>query len=354
MSRPGITYDDIAHAAQQLAAQGKTPTIEMVRLLTGTGSSSTIAQHLRTWKTRQAQGSAFSNPDKLPEEIVMMVKGLWERVINEAEEKVTEIKQEAEQAIALLKEQNKKLEEDNAHWQQQFHQLQQEKESLCSDKTLLEQMIRRLENEKTAFIVENENKKSQLQEKQDRVDELHSLSKQAQSNLEHYYESSREQRMLDLQRHEQTQTQLVQTINQLKQEVTTSNQQKNSFAHELEQVRYEKMYLQDQLDQLSMQLGTIKPRLDQVQKEMLQHKTAEQHWQNQHQKTQEKLDEQNTVLINLQSQLAVQTQKVFDTQDELKEVNMLNKFLTNEKWALGQENAQLLGQLKQFEKIGIT
>jgi len=68
-------------------------------------------------------------------------------------------------------------------------------------------------------------------------------------------------------------------------------------------------------------------------------------------KIQEKLDEQNTTLVNLQSQLAVLNQKLSDAQSELKDVSEQNKFLTNERWVLGQENAQLVGQLKQFEKL---
>src|SRR5205823_2111634 len=97
---------------------------------------------------------------------------------------------------------------------------------------------RKHEHEKIALTVESDNMAKQLQEKQGRIDELHRLNKQVQENLEHYYEASREQRMLDQQRHEQTQTQLAQTINQLQQELTVLNQQKNSLQHEFEQIRY--------------------------------------------------------------------------------------------------------------------
>lgn len=45
----------------------------------------------------------------------------------------------------------------------------------------------------------------QLQGKQDHIDELNRLHKQAQLNLEHYHESSREQRLMEQQRYEQQQ-----------------------------------------------------------------------------------------------------------------------------------------------------
>lgn len=353
MSRPGVTYHDVASAAQQLSAQGKNPTIESIRALTGTGSSSTIAQHLRAWKIKQDNTRLICLKENLPEEIVLTMKGLWERVINQGEEKLTLIKQDFEQSIAAFKEQNKKLEEDNIRWQQQYREIKQEKDGLTNDKTVLEQIVRQLENEKIALTVTQDNISKQLQEKQDHINELQRLNRQVQSNLEHYREASREQRILDQQRYEQTQIQLEQTVQQLKQELTTLKQQKNSLQHEFEQMRYAKTTLQDQHDQLTTQNETIKNRLDQAQKEVIQHAHAEQHWQNQYQKIQETTNEQSADLVNLQTQMAILTQKLADAQDELKKVSEQNKFLTSERWVLGQENAQLLGQLKQFEKFGL-
>ena len=53
MARPGITYNDVVKAAIEISAKGTLPTIDNIRLLLGTGSSSTIAPHLRTWKSKQ-------------------------------------------------------------------------------------------------------------------------------------------------------------------------------------------------------------------------------------------------------------------------------------------------------------
>jgi hypothetical protein len=68
MARPGINYHDVADAAQQLTGQGKNPTIEGIRAFLGTGSSSTIAPHLRDWKSKQGetQRLASKEPSKLP------------------------------------------------------------------------------------------------------------------------------------------------------------------------------------------------------------------------------------------------------------------------------------------------
>lgn len=56
MARPGITYKQVADAAQALAEAGNNPTIGAVReALGGTGSPNTIHKHLTIWK----EGSAI-------------------------------------------------------------------------------------------------------------------------------------------------------------------------------------------------------------------------------------------------------------------------------------------------------
>lgn len=69
MGRPGITYHDVINATQQLQGQGKSPTIENIRFLLGTGSSTTIAMHLRQWKAQQGATHAIASKEQLPAEL---------------------------------------------------------------------------------------------------------------------------------------------------------------------------------------------------------------------------------------------------------------------------------------------
>ncbi len=346
MSRPGITYDDVVNAAERLSIQGVNPTIESIRSITGTGSNGTIAPHLRLWKSRQTQAKEFSQKDELPEALMRILEDLWQRLCAQSNEKMIETKEALDQTITDLNEKNKQLEEESTRWQQQYHQTKREKEGLVSDKSALEHLIQRLENEKLALTIQHDAKIQQLQEKKENIKHL-------QANLEHYYEASREQRLTELQRSEQIQAQLEQSIKQLKQELTIVNQQKHMLQQEFEQIRYAKEIVQGQHDQLAVQHEAIKPRLEQTQQELMQHIQAEKHWQLQYQKVQDKLDEQSITCLNLQTQHAVLTQQLSDAQKELKVISDQNKFLASERWVLGQENAQLVGQLKQFEKLNL-
>ncbi|MCE3239168.1 MAG: hypothetical protein K0R24_2149 [Gammaproteobacteria bacterium] len=351
MSRLGITYHDVASAAELLIAQGKPPTIQNIRLLTHTGSSTTIAQHLKAWKIQQDSSRSLGSKESLPKEIMLMMKGLWAQVVQQAEGKIALKQQEFEQATAAITEQNKKLEEESTSWQKKYDEIKHEKEGLARDKLALEQAIRQLEDEKLALTVTRDNLLKQLQEKHDHMQELHRLNQQIQTNLEHYREASREQRLLDQQRHEHVQRQQEHTIHQLTKEIKTLGQAKNSLYEALEQMRSVKTTLQSQYDERVVQNDAIKSRLEEAQKEVLQHKQAEHYWQNHAQRTEEKLDAQSAVLLQLQTQQAVLLQQFSMAQTELQKINEKNQCLAHDKWRLGQENAQLIGQLKQWETL---
>lgn len=68
MAREGISYNEVAAAADKLIGEGKSATIKAVRELLGTGSPNTIHRHLATW--REAQPAQQSAAYELPADLV--------------------------------------------------------------------------------------------------------------------------------------------------------------------------------------------------------------------------------------------------------------------------------------------
>src|SRR5690349_6279495 len=134
MARPGITYNEVALSAQQLIAAGKNPTIDAIRIQLGTGSNSTLGNHLRTFKERQTQTEQIASKEHLPEVLIATLKGLWEGVIQQPDEKIAAVTQETETAVKDLKEQLLLLSEDNAQLKQSLHALKLEKDSIFHEK----------------------------------------------------------------------------------------------------------------------------------------------------------------------------------------------------------------------------
>lgn len=53
MARQGVTYSEVASAADTLVSNGQQPTIKAIRDHLGTGSPNTIHMHLTTWRDEQ-------------------------------------------------------------------------------------------------------------------------------------------------------------------------------------------------------------------------------------------------------------------------------------------------------------
>jgi colicin import membrane protein len=64
MAREGITFEQVAAAADALVGEGVQPTIRAVRERLGTGSPNTIHRHLVAW--REARPAATATAPELP------------------------------------------------------------------------------------------------------------------------------------------------------------------------------------------------------------------------------------------------------------------------------------------------
>jgi DNA-binding protein YbaB len=105
MGSRGITYADVASAAQAVADAGGNPTVDNVRAAMGDrGSRSTIAPLLRQWK-EQFQEDQPEAGRRLPGELLRAVEGLYERVTAAADERVAQASQKFHEQAAELQRQ---------------------------------------------------------------------------------------------------------------------------------------------------------------------------------------------------------------------------------------------------------
>jgi chromosome segregation ATPase len=354
MARPGITKNDVFKAATELVGRGGDPTIEQIRGILGTGSNSTIAGFLREWRALHAKGDVDSLNNDLPSEFIGLMKGLWQRLLNQSESKVTAIEKHTEQHIAELNAELNALKKDCSLLQQQNEQLKQEKNALISDKLALEQVVIKKDQEITSLTTHNEGLSAQITEKEHYLAELSRLHKQVQENLEHFREASREQRLLDQERHSQQIQQAEGSIKQLKQELAVITQEKLTIMHQADILMREKDALNKLYEATVQKRDKLENELSQLQKAQGESEQKAQHWQVEHEKGQKKIDGLNLTLINLQKQVAILSQQLSVANEATQELKEQHKMLSHEKWEVAQEKAHLMGQLKQMqEMIGI-
>lgn len=84
MARPGITEEQVAAAAEAIAAEGAEPTIKAVLARLGSGSETTILKHLRTWRAKRPASQAAA--PELPTHIAASLSAELARVASEARE----------------------------------------------------------------------------------------------------------------------------------------------------------------------------------------------------------------------------------------------------------------------------
>lgn len=344
MARLGVTYHDIARVADSLVEQGKQPTIEQIRHVLGTGSSTTIANYLRQWRADQETGKNLTQHEHLPAELTSVIKNLWQRLMSHAETQVEAIKQRTTAELSEKQTALDKYRNNNQRWQQLHNQWVQEKERLVSEKSTLEQGTATLHKE-TATL------KAQLEEKQERVNELHRLHRQTQDNLEHYRVTSREQRLLEEERFHQQLQQKDASLKRAQEELNAVTQLKQQLAHHLESATEENTKLQARSEELSTKMLDTNLLLQQLQQSLEQSNQEAKQWEKRFTNAEEQLSKLKEERIEQEKKLALLAQSEAFARAEIVELADRNKLLALEKWELAQEKSQLQGELRQATRV---
>lgn len=354
MTRPGVTYFDVANVAQQLIASGHEPTIERIRSQLKTGSNTTIGTHLRTWRSKQDTLQQLATKEKIPEGLIILLKGLWERVMEQAEAQVDAIKNEVQQDLGQQQQTIQQLQEKNAKLQQSELQLKQSHDSLVQEKAALEKIIADTKTEIAALQAKQDGLVDQLAEKQARIDELHKQNKQTQANLEHYRTASLEQRQLDKQQAEQQQRELVQAMQQLKMENESLRQQKIQLQQLQGELQSTLISTQAELSNASKHIETLSVELMEAKLSLAQKAESERYLQIQHDKVFAEREEQMKTMADMKLENALLSQQMAIIKKDHDVLAEQSKLLAHDKWILGQEKAQLLGQVNQLQSILTT
>lgn len=117
MARVGIQYTDVKHTAIQLLAQGMAPSVQKIRDKLGTGSNTTIAEHLQTWREEYASQAIHHLPANMPPELISATEVLWQTAMEQANQQLASIKHE-------LTKQQAKMNQEKLVWEHKTQTLQ--------------------------------------------------------------------------------------------------------------------------------------------------------------------------------------------------------------------------------------
>ncbi|MGO2131782.1 MAG: DNA-binding protein [Halomonas sp.] len=105
MARIGITYEDVQRAIDTLLKRQEAPSVQKVREVLGTGSFTTISEHLREWRSRKEQRKDQPPSRSMPAPLQALAENLWEQAQQAANEGLAHYRLLADQQIAEAREQ---------------------------------------------------------------------------------------------------------------------------------------------------------------------------------------------------------------------------------------------------------
>lgn len=346
MARSGVTFAEVDEAARYLQGLGRNPTVDSIRERLGTGSNTTLVEHLRRWKSMQGDGEG-----KIPQPLLEMVSGLWESLKSQSQKIEQEQRETFNQEISVIKSQLQTAAQTEKALNQKLHQLQEGLSAEQHHKSELEKNLRLLEKERDKLDTLHQAALKQIEDTKSDNQRLHQLTIQIQNNLEHYQNAIQQQQLEHNLEKEKQQAAYSQELSRL----NSSIDEKQALYAEKE-----KLLLENQLKLQQIQTGYEKlnkshEQLLDKQKNLetlvIQLQLTEKNQQRQLEKNQQELLAEHNLSQSLNQQVALLTDKLQKAQEDLTKNKDKVSTLRQEKMFLVQEKSQLEGALKQLQII---
>ena len=109
MARQGLSFESVNQAAITLLSQGIAPSVQKVRDILQTGSNSTIAAHLRTWREEFQNKAVATLPATIPEKLMPALETFWQIAMTQAEQQLLAQKKQVDEQQANFEQEQQKL-----------------------------------------------------------------------------------------------------------------------------------------------------------------------------------------------------------------------------------------------------
>lgn len=168
MARLGVQYEEVVEAVNAIQQQGENPTIARIRDYLGTGSFTTLSQHLRQFRQEQRQKTPLKQAGhQVPSNLTQLSQNLWQAAIKEADDKLAAYQaqadarvEKAQEEIAQILKSAEKVTEQNSLLEKQNQELLAEVKKLTAELATSQALAKEEASQAAARL----NKLSQQQE----------------------------------------------------------------------------------------------------------------------------------------------------------------------------------------------
>ncbi len=347
MARPGVTYFDIANAAEVIKTQGHEPTVDRVREQLGTGSKSTIAPLLKRWRTEN-EGSG--HVQGLPTDLLETVKSLHQRLQELADQRIDESEKSFQAA-------NDQLTQSLTAAHQRISQLTAEQEALEEQVAQLErdksQQAQTLENTRLE-LVRSESQRSEAvkrtTELKDNIAELKQENKDIREHFDHYQQRTAADRQLEREQFRSTSQHQHDELQTLKHQLSAAQDRLNQLQDTNTELQLQQASLQDSNQSLKQDSQQLTVAMDNLTRELETTKTQNLAHQSQQQELQQAMASVTQQRSESDKERALMSLRWEATKSELGNLKAQLRDLSEENRLLLQEKAEILGKFKQLQQ----
>lgn len=346
MARGGITYTEVDEAARYLQGLGRNPTLDAIRERLGTGSRTTLAEHLKRWKSLQADGEG-----RLPQPLLALVTGLWDSLQSQAAQRIEDNQSIALQEVASLKSQLQTAQQTINTLNQTLHQLQEKLDTEQRNKLALEARFQTTEKSYELLNAAHQSALQQCDNARQENQRLHQLSTQIQANLEHYQQAIQQQQFEQNLAKEKQHSIYAQELAQLKTLLDDTNARFNHGEKLLATNQLQLQQIQKSHEELTDRYEKLVDKNQKAEHELIQSTAQINIQQKQTERTEQDLLAERHAHNHLQQKMAVITDQLQHAQNDLRQANDKIESLRQEKLFLAKEKDQMDGTLRQLQKV---
>lgn len=304
MARNGISYNDVIQAIDEMQSEGLNPTIAGLRERLGTGSFTTISDHLKQWRSERQQKPMIASGTPAPDNLNSMVQAVWQQAREDATKELESYKEaiqktleaaeaEKHQAIELTQateERNRWLEGKNSDLLEEIRSLEQQNGALAAQ-------CEGLNDTRDALNTELAAARNELRAQHERIEQL---------SIEH--RSSLERNEAKYKEHVQSlQAELSHAVNLFSQQLSEErNRSESAEQHWIMQIDT----LRQQLKERELKLDKQNKKHQQLSKEITDYNEKTTHELKQ---IRDHLDVQNLANEGISSTIASLTDYVADS-----------------------------------------
>ncbi|MFD2189973.1 DNA-binding protein [Pistricoccus aurantiacus] len=239
MARSGVQYEDVHRVIHQLLQQGEAPAVQKIREVLGTGSFTTISEHLRQWKIERAENRDQAPIQALPDTLQRLTHELWQQAQALAHQGLLHYREEADrQVIDAQKEASDAL--------RQAEDARQRESATANHLTHLQTALEEKSTALTRAEMKRETLSAALDDAGQKLKQLEGLvpqlDKQNQAQAREHQQALKDQATQfetrlaqEEQRHEATEARLMSLVDSLRQERQAQEKQ-----HAKDQAQWER------------------------------------------------------------------------------------------------------------------